>query len=195
MSLVRPVLSWQAASRIEEIRSQFHLDISPIGASAAHVSSVNAPETADLLIRFDPELVVVNGTRIISDATLQKVTRPFINTHAGVTPAFRGSHGGYWALATGHDEFAGVTIHRVDAGIDTGQILKQGAIQVTPRDSFVTYPYLQLGVGIPLLISAIHELLTGTAKLETLNCPLPSKLYYNPTLFEYFALRLKAGIR
>ena len=61
---------------------------------------------------------MVNGTRIISSRVLDSIGCPIINTHAGITPRYRGVHGGYWALAEGHPEEVGTTVHLVDKGIE-----------------------------------------------------------------------------
>src|SRR5438093_9923670 len=53
--------------------------------------------------------VVVNGTRIISEAVLTASDAVFINMHAGITPKYRGVHGGYWALYNGDGEAASST--------------------------------------------------------------------------------------
>jgi methionyl-tRNA formyltransferase len=43
--------------------------------------------------------------------------------HAGITPRYRGTHGGYWVLLNNDPGHCGVTIHLVDPGIDTGSIV------------------------------------------------------------------------
>jgi hypothetical protein len=79
-----------------------------------HVASANDPETIRLLQAWNPDAVVVNGTRILSPSVLSSVSGPFINTHAGITPRYRGVHGGYWALARHDAAHCGVTVHLVD---------------------------------------------------------------------------------
>ena len=54
-----------------------------------------------------------------------------------------------------------------DSGIDTGQIIDQATIYTTHRDSFVTYPYLQLATGLPLLEKAIFKVVPGMVKKQT----------------------------
>ena len=58
---------------------------------------------------------------------------PVVNVHAGITPRYRGVHGGYWALAERHPEWVGTTVHLVDPGIDTGAILAQATFDVSRR--------------------------------------------------------------
>ncbi|HYA68040.1 MAG TPA: formyl transferase, partial [Acidimicrobiales bacterium] len=143
VTLVMPVLRRRGRARIASILAASGLDASPVGVFRS-VTSVNEPETAAMLGSLDPDIVVVNGTRIISSATLNTMTCPVVNVHAGITPRYRGVHGGYWALAEGRPEMVGTTVHLVDPGIDTGRVLAQGFFQPGPDDSIATYPYLHL---------------------------------------------------
>ncbi|MEZ6118695.1 MAG: hypothetical protein R3C28_19310 [Pirellulaceae bacterium] len=60
---------------------------------------MNSPETVDRIQLLAPDVVLVNGTRIIRPHRSDNRTDAlFLNTHAGVTPTYRGVHGGYWAL-------------------------------------------------------------------------------------------------
>ena len=95
--------------------------------------------------------MLVNGTRIISKKTLESVPATFINIHTGITPAFRGVHGGYWAMATGKKNLFGTTVHYVDTGVDTGGIIEQVFIEPPKQDNFYTYPYLQYASVLPVL--------------------------------------------
>jgi len=108
-----------------------------------NVQSINHPKVSELLKRLDYNLIVVNGTRIISPEIIKSTDKKIINTHCGITPEFRGSHGAYWAMHCGKSELAGVTIHIVEEGIDTGKILWQSQIDPQKGDCFLTYGYLQ----------------------------------------------------
>jgi hypothetical protein len=135
-TLVVPGLRMTSQRRIRDIHERYGMDPSPIEESKlARVPSVNAEATIRLLKELQPALIVVNGTRIISSAVLQSVPARFINIHAGVTPQYRGVHGGYWALARNDPRACGVTVHLVDEGIDTGAILGQAMISPTRDDS------------------------------------------------------------
>ena len=114
-----------------------------------------------MVARAGAAVVVVNGTRIIARRVLEASDAVFINTHCGITPEYRGVHGGYWALYRSDPENCGVTVHLVDPGIDTGGILAQQRIEPGPHDNFVTYPYLQLAAGLPLLVEAVGSALEG----------------------------------
>jgi folate-dependent phosphoribosylglycinamide formyltransferase PurN len=191
-----PVLRLLGRSRIQEIETELGLDLSPI-ADPVFVTSVNDRETLELLRRLSPRVVVVHGTRIISEAVLQAIPAPFINVHAGITPRYRGVQGGYWALVDARPDLAGTTVHVVDAGIDTGGILGQATFQSTRRDSMATYPYLHLACGIPVLVEQVDEVLAGG--LPGAVAPLPgaehSQLRWHPTVWGYLTTRWRQGVR
>jgi folate-dependent phosphoribosylglycinamide formyltransferase PurN len=195
MTLAERLLRQQAASRIAEIKREYNLDDSPITGHVVNVPSVNSDEARRALQGFSPQLVVVNGTRIIGKETLAAVNATFVNMHAGITPTFRGVHGGYWALAEGRPDLAGTTVHLVDTGIDTGGILKQATFKATREDSFVTYPYLHLAVGVPLLTDTLREMLNGGVTLQVIAANLPSRLRSHPTLWTYLRTRVRRGVR
>ena len=186
-------LRFQSRDRIQAIKTESGLDATPISSNVVRIDSANSDESIALLKSAGPALIVVNGTRILSRKVLTSVSSRFLNMHAGITPAFRGCHGAYWSIATGLPHLAGTTIHWIDAGIDTGQVIKQALIRPGPRDNFATYPYLQLAAGLPLLVETIQEFLED----HVTQCAVSgreaagSRLYYHPTLWAYFLGRLR----
>ena len=187
--LVSAPLQRSSARRIQAIQAANNLHDKPVPENQlTRVSSVNSPECIAALQALQPDVIVVNGTRIIAKKVLQAVSCPFINTHAGITPLYRGVHGGYWALANNDPSHCGVSVHLVDAGIDTGGILYQALIKPEVEDNFATYPMLQLAAGLPLLIQAVQDALAGKLQLQ----PAPvgdSHLWSHPTLAEYLQHR------
>lgn len=190
-----PLLKRNARDRIHDIKSQYELDTSPIPESLIlEVSSVNEPEATELLTDIDPGVVIINGTRIIAGRVLDAVEAPFLNMHAGITPAYRGVHGGYWALAEDDPERCGVTVHLLDEGIDTGGVLAQQAISPTKRDNFSTYPYLQLGAGLPHLVEQIQRALQAQLAPSQPDDD-DSNLWVHPTLPGYLYRRIAKGVQ
>jgi len=193
---VVPVLARLGRKRIEGIAVEHNLDLSPVEGHTVSVPSVNSEEARQVLRRLGPAVVVVCGTRIISASTLGCVDATFINLHAGVAPQYRGVHGGYWALAEGHPELAGATVHVVDRGIDTGPVVGQATFSPAARDSFATYPYLQLAGGVPMLVAAVRRLLSGRPlePVAPLSTAGESRLRTHPTLWGYLATRVRHSV-
>ncbi|MEO7263911.1 MAG: formyl transferase [Ferruginibacter sp.] len=187
--LVAPVLKVTSRNKVQKIVSGNGLCRSEIPEEKiVRVNSINSSQVEDILQEKQPDVVIVNGTRIISRKILNAATCVFINSHTGITPRYRGVHGGYWALANGDKENCGVTVHLLDEGIDTGEVLYQEVTEVTEKDNFVTYPYLQTAKSIPLLVHAVNDAFNNRIKKEKIGGK--SQLWYHPTMWDYLYNRL-----
>jgi len=194
VGLVVPLLSIRGRRRIKSIKASFGLNDMPDWEVTTRVSSVNSEEARQAVLKSSPEVIVVNGTRIIACSTLHAVQAPFINIHAGITPLYRGVHGGYWALAEGRPDLVGTTIHRVDSGIDTGDVLRQVFFRVSNDDNFATYPYLHLAHGIPALLDVVKAELRGVTTGQPTQHQ-PSRLRHHPTMWQFVKRFLTNGVR
>ena len=191
---VVPMLSLASRGRRAELLRLHRLSVAAIPKQQCReVDTVNDPAALVAIGQHRPEIVVVNGTRIISQHTIDAIGLPMVNLHAGITPMYRGVHGGYWALAEGQPQWFGVTLHRIDAGIDTGGILAQATGTPTPRDNFSTYPLLQLAMGLPLLDAHLIEVVSRVQP-QTAPPLSTSRLRSHPTLAQYLSALLR-GVR
>jgi folate-dependent phosphoribosylglycinamide formyltransferase PurN len=189
MSVAR-LLQTTSRRRISHILQEADLEPRwPEGCELSEVPSVNSPECVALLQKLKTPVVLVVGTRIISRAVLSAVAAPFINYHDGITPKYRGIHGGYWAAAEGDLDNFGVTVHLVDPGIDTGDVLYQARFAPAAADNYATFPYLQLAAALPLIEQAAQDAIAGALKPHKV--ALPSRLWSHPTLWGYVANGLK----
>ncbi len=189
MALANPILKMVSKARRAEIIRETGLDLTP-PSPAISVTSINGDDVLDWLKRERPDVVIVNGTRIISKRILGATNAVFINTHCGITPVYRGAHGGYWALAQGDRKRCGVTVHRVDPGIDTGDIIGQRAILPTRRDTMATYPLLQVAAALPVLVDAAR----APSRIEAHSAEGESAVWYHPTLWGYLWTGLTRGV-
>lgn len=171
--------------RIAELIASSNLNLKPLDEDRiVRISSINDRSFIDFIKNENPDLIVVNGTRILSKNLLQSITCPIVNVHVGITPQYRGVHGGFWAIKEGNTALFGVTLHYVDSGIDTGPIIAQKILEPTKQDNFKTYPILQYTAGIELLQSNFNAIIEGkTEPKESLTTK--SKLHYHPTWIEY----------
>lgn len=170
--------------KISKIKHKHKLNANIPSVPLEEVKSVNSQILISKLKEIAPQLVIVSGTRIISESVLRCIDAPFINIHAGITPRYRGVHGAYWALTENKPNLAGVTVHFIDKGIDTGAVIDQAVIELDKTDNFCTYPTKQLAIGLPMLkniVKAIskNQLIAKESKVQT------SKLWSHPTIFQY----------
>lgn len=191
--LLQKIMDRRQVGRVREIINDLELDTEPNPLCEIYpVGSVNSMACRAALAMINPDVVLVIGTRIIGKETLDAIKVPLINSHAGWNPKYRGQAGGYWALAAGDKEFAGVTVHLVDQGVDTGDILYQERFTATSADSFSTYYFIQAGISRALMIRAIED--ATSSKLAPVKSTLPSQQFYHPTLWGYIWTGLTRGV-
>jgi folate-dependent phosphoribosylglycinamide formyltransferase PurN len=180
-------------ARVNAICAEFGLerDLRP-GIDVRHVLSVNSPESVTLLKSLNPRAIAVYGTRLLKRETLSAVNAPFINYHAGLNPKYRGQSGAYWALRQGDAAHAGLTIHLVDPGVDTGAALYQAHSTFTKADNFQTYHFAQMAQATPLIVQALEDALAG--RLKPYKPDLPSQQFFMPTLWGYVWAGLTKGV-
>ena len=183
-ALIVPLLKLQSKRRKAYLVNKYRLNNNDFSSSKIfRVSSINEEECLRAINLLQPDIIVVNGTRIISKKILQSTNAIFVNMHVGITPYYRGSHGGYWALRNKDAANFGTTIHLIDAGVDTGAVLKQVFTKPDKQDNFATYPVLQAAVGIDALKEVLANMIAGN--YETIKHTEKGKMYFQPTLWQY----------
>ncbi|MGI8697605.1 MAG: phosphoribosylglycinamide formyltransferase, partial [Mycobacteriales bacterium] len=83
-----------------------------------------------------------------------------INTHPALLPAFPGAHAVRDALAYGV-KISGATVHVVDAGLDSGPVVAQCAVEVAPGEDEPALLRRIQAVERPLLVEAVRRLAAG----------------------------------
>ena len=191
--MIVPALKYFSKKRINEYLKLHKIDSSDISVETVKVASVNSDEVIEIINQESPDAIVINGTSIISKKVLSTISCPVINMHAGLTPMYRGVYGGYWSLVNNDEKNCGVTVHLVDAGIDTGSILYQTRIEIDAKDNFVVYPVKQLIAGLPFLIKAVEDALNNDLKI--FKAEGKSMIWTHPTLTEYLYNRIVKGVK
>lgn len=100
--------------------------------------SINTPEFLELVKKYDCDLFVSMSFNQIFKKEILSIPRfGVINCHAGKLPFYRGRNILNWALINDEDEF-GITVHFVDEGIDTGDIILQKTYPIVDTDTYKT---------------------------------------------------------
>jgi methionyl-tRNA formyltransferase len=106
------------------------------GIAWERCSKTNSPETAAALGRLKAPMVAALGAGILRKTLLDAPGLTFINAHAGKLPDFGGMHVCEWAVFQDHPVIG--TVHRIEAGIDTGAILWERPLRVAHADTIQT---------------------------------------------------------
>jgi methionyl-tRNA formyltransferase len=121
-----------------------------------------APDFVQALAALEPDLFLAAGYTGIFRAPLLAVPRLLTaNFHASLLPAYRGLHPLFWALHHGERQ-VGITVHVVDEGIDTGDILYQSPVPVREGDTVTTLYDRVMEESLPLVRRLVVEAAAGT---------------------------------
>ena len=133
------------------------------GIDVLCVPNVNAMEFLEILKGYPSELYVsMSFNQIFREDIRELPPLGIINCHAGRLPFYRGRNILNWVLINDEKEF-GITVHYVDSGIDTGDILVQRTYGITDQDTYGTLLEKAYQECPSLLYKAIKQIQTGSA--------------------------------
>jgi methionyl-tRNA formyltransferase len=116
------------------------------------------------LAALRPEAIVIVGYgRIIPQWMIDLAPLGNLNVHGSLLPKYRGAAPIQWAIAQG-ENVTGVTTMRIDAGLDTGDILLQRELPITAQDTAETMAPKLAVIGAELMIQTLLGLQAGTVE-------------------------------
>lgn len=172
----------------------------PGGASADYVrevptevvENINDPAVVRLIRQVGADVIAVCGTSVVKPEVFTLARLGAINIHTGITPEYRSADPIFWALYNGEPDKVGVTIHFVDAGIDTGPIIHQDTVPLFADDTLATIFARCIRRGAELYLQALKEIETRTVR--TVSRPgVQGRAYYsiNLGIVQYFIFRMR----
>ncbi len=140
-----------------------------------HYPDLHAPECLGHLRALGPDLGLVFACYRLRRELFTIPSLGTLNLHLGKAPEFRGSSPGFYELMAGVSE-VGVTVHRVDDGLDSGPILLQRTFPLDPAPRGDPLRYLgalQREVLVPAGAALLAEVVRRLAKGEAVEAPQP----------------------
>lgn len=130
----------------------------------------NKDQWADLLLRsiqyHKPDLVVLAGfMRILPPTIVRALAGKIINLHPSLLPAFPGAHAVRDALAAGVS-VTGATVHLVDEGVDTGEVLRQREVAIPAGIAELDLHALIKEAEKIQLVEVVRDIAEGRLKLS-----------------------------
>ena len=122
---------------------------------------MRAPEAETLLQKLAPDCVVIIAYGQIIPARLLPIPKlGWINLHASLLPKYRGAAPINWAIVNGESR-TGVTTMRIDAGMDTGEMLLRREIEIGPEETAPELAARMSESGAPLMAETLRGLAAG----------------------------------
>jgi len=132
------------------------------GIPVLQPATIRTEEFRNGLLSYQPDLVVVTAYgKILPPSLLELAPMGCINVHGSLLPQHRGAAPIQWAVIKGDSE-VGVTVIRMDEGMDTGDILLKSSITTTPDETSGTLFIKLAQLGSETLLRAIQGLKDGT---------------------------------
>jgi methionyl-tRNA formyltransferase len=133
------------------------------GIPVLQPADVNAAAFAREVAMLGPELnISIAYNQIIRPPLLDLARCGFINVHAGKLPRYRGRNIINWAIINGEPE-VGLTVHYIDSGIDTGDIILQQSIPVSWTDTYGTVLARVVEACPPAVVQVVDLIARGAA--------------------------------
>lgn len=133
-----------------------------LGIPVYQPERVRRPEAVERLRALAPDAMVVVGYgQIIPQTVIDIPPLGIINVHASLLPRYRGAAPVQWALVNG-ERRTGVTTMRIDAGLDTGDMLLRAETEIGPEETAPEVSARLAPMGADLLIETLSGLEAGT---------------------------------
>ena len=137
------------------------------GVAVHQPEKIRAAESRGLLEQIAPDVIVIIAYGQIIPAALLPIPKlGWINLHGSLLPKYRGAAPIQWAIANGETR-TGLTTMRIDAGMDTGEMLLQKATEIGPSETTPQLAARLSEMGAPLMTETLRGIGAGTLKART----------------------------
>ena len=146
------------------------------------IKDIHAQQVLQQVRELAPDLGLIYGSPILKPELFEIPRLGTLGIHHGKVPEYRGNKTAFWAMYNG-EPFAGVTIQKVNKGLDTGSIVKTSAVKAGNRVYRKVFHELE-ALGLELYIDAILEVKQGIAEYKP-QTGVKGKLYRNPKIADF----------
>jgi len=112
----------------------------------------------DRMKYFHPEIILTYGCGIVGEAIIELYPNRVIGSHQGLPQYYRGSGSNFFAFLNEESSRMGVSIHLLDAGIDTGSVVVQSSSEPDISDTYYSYSAKLIMETINLYLEIIDRL-------------------------------------
>lgn len=149
-------------------------------------ASPNSAQVEQFLREVQPDIVIARCKSLLKQSIFSIPTRGTFVMHPGICPQYRNAHGCFWALASDDRDNVGMTLLKIDKGIDTGPVYGYYRCEFNEiTDSHHVIQHKVVFDNLDSLHEKLHEIYDGLAgTIDTKG--LPSGEWGQPWLSAYF---------
>ncbi|MDE7309661.1 MAG: methionyl-tRNA formyltransferase [Lachnospiraceae bacterium] len=134
-----------------------------LGIPVYQPEKIKKEECVRELLKYEPEMIIVAAYgQILPESILTMAKHGCINVHGSLLPKYRGAAPIQWAIIDGEKE-TGVTTMKMDAGIDTGDMIDKTVVSIAKEETTQTLYDKLMRAGASLLLETMEKLENGTA--------------------------------
>jgi folate-dependent phosphoribosylglycinamide formyltransferase PurN len=148
-----PRSEYRLARRFSRLRDRIHF-----------VPKIHAPNVLERVRALGPDLGLVYGSPILKPELFEIPRLGTLGIHHGRMPEYRGKKTTFWEMASG-EESAGVTIQKINAGLDSGEIVKQGSVAIEKKSYSRVWKEIE-ELGLELYVAAVLDTKHGRSTLR-----------------------------
>ena len=154
------------------------------------VDSPNAAAAERFIRDCRPDLIVARCKTILKEAVFSIPTHGTFVMHPGICPEYRNAHGCFWAMASGDDANVGMTLLKIDRGVDTGPVFGYFRVAPDPSESHIVTQHRSVLDHLDGIREMLTAIASGTAApVETRG--RRSAAWGQPWLTAYLRMRLR----
>jgi hypothetical protein len=158
------------------------------------VASPNSAEAHAFIAGQQPDLVIARCKTLLNQRIF---SIPHLGTyvmHPGICPEYRNAHGCFWAMATGDHDNVGMTMLRIDKGVDTGPVFGYFRVEADAAESHVVTQHRVVLEHLDDIRARLLEIEAGTATpVETSG--RKSATWGQPWMSAYLKMRLRRNLQ
>jgi methionyl-tRNA formyltransferase len=139
-----------------------------LGLKTYDTDTLKSDDVFDYLNELKPDLIVVVAFKILPGRLLEIPTHGAVNIHASLLPEYRGAAPIHWAVINGAKE-TGITIFKLDLGIDTGNIILRKSISIGQNETTGSVYSRLMNLGAESIVPAVDILEEGSAEFLSQN--------------------------
>jgi hypothetical protein len=175
------------------MRLQHEYPAVPASVPVLRVTSANSRDAQDFITAAQPQIILALVKNMLAERIFGIATTGTFVLHPGICPEYRNSHGCFWALANDDLDTVGMTLLRIDKGVDTGPVF--GYFRTTfdeVADSHIQIQNAMVLDNLPAIGTKLTDIAAGTAPTISID-GRTSRVWGQPWLTAY--LRWKRHAR
>ena len=153
--------------------------------------SPNAPDAMRFVQDARPDIVIARCKTMLKESVFSIPRHGTFVMHPGICPDYRNAHGCFWAMAHGDHRNVGMTLLRIDKGVDTGPVFGHFRIAADPSESHVVVENRSVLEHLDAVKHVLQNVAAGCAQpIDTAD--RPSATWGQPWLTAHFRMRFMA---